>query len=91
MHVLDLALFLPAVVATGVLLLRRHPFGYATVVGQLVWLALTSLPILVTPFIAASRGHEPGWAVTVPIGVVVVAVLGVLGTTLRHDPRPGPA
>lgn len=90
-HVLDLALFLPAVVATGVLLLRRHPFGYATVVGQLVWLALTSLPILVTPFVAASRGHEPGWAVMVPIGVVLVAVLGVLGATLRHEPHPGPA
>lgn len=65
-HVLDLALFLPAVVTSGVLLLRRHPFGYATVVGQLVWLALTSLPILVTPFVAASRGHEPGWAVMLP-------------------------
>lgn len=83
-HVLDLALFLPAIVTSGVLLLRRHPFGYATVVGQLVWLALTSLPILVTPFVAASRGHEPGWAVLVPIGVVLVAAVGVLGVTLRH-------
>ncbi len=85
-HVLDLALFLPAVVTSGVLLLRRHPFGYATVVGQLVLLALTCLPILVTPFVAASRGHEPGWAVLVPVGVVLVVVLGVLGATLR--PRP---
>lgn len=82
-HVLDLALFLPAVVTSGVLLLRRHPFGYATVVGQLVWIALTSLPILVTPFVAASRGHEPGWAVMVPIGLVLVATLGVLSRTLR--------
>ena len=82
-HILDLALFLPAVVTSGVLLLRRHPFGYATVVGQLAWLALTCLPILVTPFVAASRGHEPGWAVMLPIGVVLVAVLGVLGVTLR--------
>jgi hypothetical protein len=87
-HVLDLALFLPAVVTSGVMLLRRHPFGYATVVGQLVLLGLTCLPILVTPFVAASRGHEPGWAVMVPIGVVLVAVLGVLGVTLRQQPRP---
>lgn len=87
-HVLDLALFLPAVVTSGVLLLRRHPFGYATVVGQLVWLVLTSLPILVTPFVAATRGHEPGWAVMVPIGVVFVAVLSVLGAILRQLPRP---
>jgi hypothetical protein len=82
-HVLDLALFLPAVVTSGVLLLRRHPFGYATVVGQLVWLALTSLPILVTPFVATSRGHEPGWEVMLPIGLVLVAVLGVLSRTLQ--------
>ncbi|MBC8092856.1 MAG: hypothetical protein H7Y15_13145, partial [Pseudonocardia sp.] len=85
-HVLDLALFLPAVLTSGILLLRRHPFGYATVVGQLVLLALTCLPILVTPFVAASRGHEPGWAVLAPVGLVLVAVLAVLGVTLR--PRP---
>jgi len=83
-HVLDLALFLPAVVTSGVLLLRRHPFGYATVVGNLVLLALTCLPILLTSFVAVSRGHEPGWAVLVP--VPIGAVLGVLGATLR--PRP---
>ncbi|MHA6781920.1 hypothetical protein ACVGOW_13135 [Pseudonocardia saturnea] len=87
-HVLDLALFLPAAVTSGVLLLRRHPFGYATVMGQLVWFALTSLPILVTPFVAASRGHEPGWAVMVPIGVVLVAVLVALATTMRQPARP---
>lgn len=95
-HVLDLALFLPALIACGVLLLRRRPFGYATVVGQLVLLALTCLPILVTPFVAAARGHEPGWAVLLPIGVVFVAVLGVLVATLRRilpcdcdGPAPG--
>jgi hypothetical protein len=87
-HVLDLALFLPAAVTSGVLLLRRHPFGYSTVVGQLVWFALTCLPILVTPFVAAARGHEPGWAVMVPIGVVLVAVVGVLHAAVRADLRP---
>jgi hypothetical protein len=34
-HVLDLAIFLPGVVTSGVLLLRRHRFGYATAVSQL--------------------------------------------------------
>src|SRR5680860_440964 len=33
-HVIDLALFLPAVFASGVLLLRRHPLGYATARGH---------------------------------------------------------
>lgn len=86
-HVLDLAFFLPAVFASGVLLLRRHPLGYATAAGQLTFLALTCLPILVTPVVANARGHEPGWAVTAPIGVLLVVTLAVLGQVLR---RAGP-
>lgn len=82
-HVLDLAFFLPALIASGVLLRRRHPFGYATAAGQLVWLALTCLPILVTPPVAAARGHEVDWAVMIPIGVLLVAILVVLGQLLR--------
>jgi len=82
-HVLDLAVFLPGVVTTGVLLLRRHRFGYATATGQLVWLALTCLPILLMPFVADARGHAPGWAVTVPIGIVLVAALGCLASMFR--------
>lgn len=82
-QVLDLSFFLPAVVVTEVLLLRRHPFGYATVVGQLTWMALTCLPILVTPFVADSRGHEPGWVVLAPIGMILVVMVGVLVRLLR--------
>jgi len=58
-HVLDLAFFLPAVITSAVLLRRQHPLGYATAARQLVWLALTCLPILVTPLVATTRGH-PG-------------------------------
>jgi hypothetical protein len=43
----------------AVLLRRQHPLGYATAARQLVWLALTCLPILVTPLVATTRGH-PG-------------------------------
>lgn len=85
-HVLDLSFFLPAVIISGFLLKRRHPFGYATAAGQLVWLALTCLPILVTPLVADARGHAAGWAVTVPIGALLVAILAVLGRLFR--PRP---
>lgn len=83
-HVLDLAFFLPSIVTSGVLLLRRHPFGYATAAGQLTLLALICLPSLVTPFVANARGHEPGWAVLAPIGIVLVATLTVLRHLLRH-------
>jgi hypothetical protein len=83
-HVLDLAFFLPAASASGVLLLRRHRVGYATAPGQLTWVALTCLPILVTPLVAESRGHEPGWAVMAPIGVLFVLTLTVLLLLLRR-------
>lgn len=86
-HVLDLALFLPAVAASGVLLLRRTALGYLTAPGNLVFLALTCLPILVTPAVAEVRGHDPSWSVTVPIGVALVAATAVLTRTLTHATR----
>jgi hypothetical protein len=82
-HVLDLTFFLPAVAVSGVLLLRRHPLGYATAPGQLAFLALTCLPIMLTPLVAHLRGHEPGWVVIVPIGLVLVATTTGLTRTLR--------
>ena len=82
-YVLDLAVFLPAVATSGVLLLRRHRWGYATAAAQLTWLALTCLPIMVTPFVANARGHEPGWAITAPVGLVLLMSLTTLGWLLR--------
>ena len=86
-HVLDLAFFLPAVAITGVMLLRRHWLGYATAAGQLVFLGLTCLPILLTPCVAAARGHTAGWGVIEPIGVVAVATLVVLWRLLHTPPE----
>jgi hypothetical protein len=87
-HVLDLAFFLPAVFVSGVLVLRRHWFGYATAPGQLTFLELTCLPILVTPIVANVRGHEAGWSVLVPIGVIATATLVMLARFLRGE-APG--
>lgn len=86
-HVLDLAFFLPAVMTTGVLLLRRHRLGYATAPGQLVFLALTCLPILVTPFVASRRGHDAGWAVLAPI-VMVFAVASIVLWRILANAEP---
>ena len=77
-HVLDLAFFLPAVCASGVQLLRRHRMGYATAAGSLVFLGLTCLPILLTPFVAQVRGDVPGWSVMVPIILIAATTLVVL-------------
>ncbi|MCT9932167.1 hypothetical protein N5079_18355 [Planotetraspora sp. A-T 1434] len=86
-HVLDLSFFLPAAFATGVLLLRGRPWSYTTAPGLLVFLALTGLPIIVTPFVAEARGDEPAWAVLPPIGVITIACLAVLAR-LTHGATP---
>ena len=83
-HVLDLAFFLPAAAAGGVLLLRRHKMGYVTTAGSLTWVTLTSLPILVTPLVADARGHQPIWAVAGPIGVILLTSVAALFWLLRH-------
>ncbi|MEO5662861.1 MAG: hypothetical protein ABIR39_06215 [Nocardioides sp.] len=77
-HVLDLAFFLPALAMSGVLLTRGHWLGRATGAAQLVFVELTCLPILVTPFVAMSRGHVVVWSVMAPIGLIAVGTLVVL-------------
>ena len=71
-HVMDLSVFLPAVIGTGALVRHRHPLGLAATPGMLVFLLLTSLPILVTLVVVEARGGSAAWAVAGPIGVVAV-------------------
>ncbi len=82
-HVLDLAIFLPAVLISAISLLHRRGLGYTTAPGVFVFMALTCLPILVTPLVALGRGVEPAWAVMGPITVVLVVSAAVLWRTLR--------
>jgi hypothetical protein len=89
-HVLDLAVFLPAICASGVLLLRRHRIGYDSAPGSLIFLGLTSLPILVTPFVAQARGDKPGWVIMAPMSIIAATTLMVLWRLL-HAMRPAPA
>jgi hypothetical protein len=85
-HVLDLTWFLPAVITSCVLLLRGRPLGYATAPGQLVFVALTCLPILLTPAVATIRGHAASWSVLLPISVVLAAT--TVGLWRTFDRRP---
>lgn len=87
-HVLDLAFFLPAAVVSGILLLRRHRWGYATAPPLLTWMALTCLPILVTLVVAAARGHDAAWAVTGPIGLMLLTSVAALALLIRAATRP---
>jgi hypothetical protein len=88
-HILDLAFFLPAMVLAGVLLLRDRSLGYAAAIVLLVFLVLTSLPILVTPFVAQARGDTAGWAVIVPISILAMASGIMLARLIRTIRRVG--
>jgi len=91
-HILDLGFFLPAVIVTGVLLLRCRPLAYTMAPSLLVFLLLTGLPILLTPVVQAARGETAAWGVAIPIGTLtvtlLVAVVWLLSTMRAHE---GPA
>jgi len=88
-HILDLGFFLPAVIATGVLLLKRKPLAYTVAPAFLVFLILTGVPILLTPIVQVARGEMAARGVVVPIGTLTVALLGMLvwllSTVRPHD------
>ncbi|MGV8978212.1 MAG: hypothetical protein ACOH17_09225 [Cellulomonas sp.] len=87
-HVLDLAIYLPAVIAVGRLVLLRRPTGLLLAPAAVVFLVMTGLPILVTPFVTAARGGEPAWAVMGPVGVITAVGVGVLVALLRRRSDP---
>ena len=87
-HVLDLAFFLPATLVAGVAVLRRRPQAALIALPALTWMALTCLPIFVTPLVALSRGEVASFAVYGPIGVVFVASIALLGLELRRSTAP---
>ena len=60
-HILDLAFFLPAIIATGVLLIKRTPLAYTLAPTFIVFLILTGIPILLTPVVQTPHGEaRPG-------------------------------
>ncbi len=90
-HILDLGFFLPAVIVTGVLILKSKPLGYTLALPFIVFLVLTGVPILLTPVVQAARGEAAAWGVVVPIGTLTVVLLGVLAwvlSTIQTHKRP---
>jgi hypothetical protein len=81
-HVLDLAFFLPAVLAIGALWLRRNVRAATVAPSFIVFLILTGVPILVTPIVQAVRGETAAWGVVAPIGAVTVVNLLLLAWLL---------
>lgn len=77
-HILDLGFFLPAVFATGILLIKRRPLAYTFAPSLFVFLILTGIPILITPVVQSVRGEIAAWGVVVPIGTLTVLWLALL-------------
>lgn len=81
-HILDYAFFLPAVVVIGIMLLKGKSLACTLAPSAIVFLILTGIPILITPFVQSARGEIAAWGVVVPIGTLTILLLGLLGWLL---------
>ena len=77
-HILDYAIFLPAVIATGIMLLKGKSHAYTLAPSAIVFLILTGIPILITPIVQSARREAASWGVVLPIGTLTVLLLGLL-------------
>jgi hypothetical protein len=87
-HILDLGFFLPAVIVAAGMLMKRKPLAYTLAPAFIVFLVLTGIPILITPFVQSARGQTATWGVIVPIGTLTVILLGLftwLLSTIHSD------
>jgi hypothetical protein len=83
-HVLDLSLLLPAMIASGVSLARRRAFGYA--VGPLMLVFNVLMPVaIIAMFVAMRAEGVPTDLTPVPVlAAIVFSSLGILVSLLRH-------
>ena len=79
-HVLDLGLYLPAMIITSILLWRRKPLGYVMAIPLLVFSVLTGIGILAIFLVMSSRGMATSVVVELFFAAIVVVslVLSVL-------------
>jgi hypothetical protein len=79
-HVLDLGLYLPAMIITAILLWRRKLLGYIVAIPLLVFNILTGIGIVAAQFAASSKGLAASLGVELFIAAIVVVslVLSVL-------------
>ena len=75
-HVLDIAVFLPAMLIAGILLLRRRAAGYVLAPLVLGAAFAISLGIVVMQPVLAARGEDPAWGIGG--AVLIVAAVEVL-------------
>ena len=81
-HILDYAFFLPAALWAGIGQLRRRAITYPITAAFLVFLLLTCLPILITPFVQLALDEPASWGVMMPIGIIAAGLTGILSWLL---------
>lgn len=89
-HILDYAFFLPAAIATGILLLRSRAIAYVATPALLAFMILTCIPIMITPAAQASLGLASGSAVLVPVGIIALVLTAALTWLLITVSPPSP-
>lgn len=81
-HVIDLAVFLPAALLAGVMLKRRRPFGYWLAPLVLTTMALFGVAITCIQVVFAARDLDAAWPVAVGMVLLTLVLLTVLGRFL---------
>lgn len=88
-HVLDLAILLPALVTSGLLLARDRPLGYLLAPVMLASTFFLALGILSLMIVTHSRDLESTPGVGLAVGVMAAFELSALSSLLRRmHPRP---
>jgi hypothetical protein len=86
-HVLDLAVFLPAAVLAGILVAKRRPWGYVLAPVVLVAMVGLGLGIVSLMAVLAVRGLEAAPGVGLAIAVLAIVELFVVARFLRTIDR----
>lgn len=83
-HVLDLGLYLPAMIITSILLWRRKPLGYVMAIPLLVFSILTGIGILAIFLVIGSNGIPTSVVVELFFAAIVVVSLVLSALYLRE-------
>jgi hypothetical protein len=87
-HVLDMAVFLPAMLLAGALLLHRRAMGYVLAPLVLTAACTISLGIMMIQPVSAVRGETAAWGVGAAVAVLaVVELVTLIRFLLAVDPE----
>ena len=87
-HVLDLAVFLPAMAFAGLMLRARRPVGYVLAPVLLTGAAAIGVGIVALTGVSAHRGLDAAWPAAGAIAVLVAVESAVLARLLLAVGRP---